>query len=165
MPCESHQVLEQARDGEGPSPTQDDPTTSSQDGLIPQEENNIQEQASSSQPFEQVQEGELIGPISQEQAQTNPQEQVQVDSQAQAQVEPQVQDSPPREFVDYKGITRSIKNSKKASRIELNKILGSISKGVVTRRKMEHLAKFSKHHSFISHFEPLKVIEALQDPD
>ena len=41
-------------------------------------------------------------------------------------------------------------------------ILGSIKKGVTTRKC---LANFCEHHSFVSCVEPLKVEEALDDPD
>ena len=41
-------------------------------------------------------------------------------------------------------------------------ILGSITKGVTTRKR---LANFCEHHSFVSCIEPLKVEEALDDPD
>jgi hypothetical protein len=41
-------------------------------------------------------------------------------------------------------------------------ICGSIKKGVTTRRLLAH---FCEHHSFISCVEPLKVEDALDDPD
>src|SRR3954470_12888126 len=41
-------------------------------------------------------------------------------------------------------------------------ILGSISKGVTTRKR---LANFCEHHPFVSCIEPLKVEEALDDPN
>ena len=41
-------------------------------------------------------------------------------------------------------------------------ILGSIHKGVTTRKR---LANFCEHHSFVSCIEPLKVEDALDDPD
>ena len=41
-------------------------------------------------------------------------------------------------------------------------ILGSITKGVTTRKR---LANFCEHHSFVSCIEPLKVEEALDDPN
>jgi hypothetical protein len=44
----------------------------------------------------------------------------------------------------------------------IGNILGSISKGVTTR---SHLATFCEHYSFVSSLEPLKVEEALTDPD
>jgi hypothetical protein len=44
----------------------------------------------------------------------------------------------------------------------VDNILGSISKGVTTRSR---LATFCEHYSFVSSLEPLKVEEALGDPD
>jgi hypothetical protein len=44
----------------------------------------------------------------------------------------------------------------------VDNILGSISKGVTTRSR---LATFYEHYSFVSSLEPLKVEEALDDPD
>ena len=44
----------------------------------------------------------------------------------------------------------------------MDNILGSISKGVTTRSR---LAIFCEHYSFVSSLEPLKVEEALDDPD
>ena len=44
----------------------------------------------------------------------------------------------------------------------VDNILGSISKGVTTRSR---LATFCEHYSFVSSLEPLKVDEALDDPD
>ena len=44
----------------------------------------------------------------------------------------------------------------------VDNILGSISKGVTTRSR---LAIFCEHYSFVSFLEPLKVDEALDDPD
>jgi hypothetical protein len=44
----------------------------------------------------------------------------------------------------------------------LDNILGSIQRGVTTHSR---LANFCEHCSFISSFEPLKVEEALGDPD
>ena len=41
-------------------------------------------------------------------------------------------------------------------------ILGSIQRGVTTRSR---LATFCEHYSFVSSLEPLKVEEALDDPD
>ena len=57
----------------------------------------------------------------------------------------------------------------KSSDIIVDRILGNISKGVLTRRElakqMALLSTFSEFHAFVSSFEPLKVHEALQDPD
>jgi hypothetical protein len=44
----------------------------------------------------------------------------------------------------------------------IDQILGDISKGVTTRSR---LANFCEHYSFVSSIEPLRVEEALQDPD
>ena len=44
----------------------------------------------------------------------------------------------------------------------VDNILGSIRRGVTTRSR---LATFCEHCSFVSSLEPLKVDEALDDPD
>jgi hypothetical protein len=44
----------------------------------------------------------------------------------------------------------------------VDNILGSINKGVTTHSR---LATFCEHYSFVSSLEPLKVEEALDDPD
>ena len=44
----------------------------------------------------------------------------------------------------------------------MDNILGSITKGVTTRSR---LATFCEYYSFVSFLEPLKVDEALDDPD
>jgi hypothetical protein len=44
----------------------------------------------------------------------------------------------------------------------VDNILGSISKGVTNRSR---LATFCEYYSFVSSLEPLKVEEALDDPD
>ena len=44
----------------------------------------------------------------------------------------------------------------------VDNILGSIIKGITTRSR---LATFCEHYSFVSSLEPLKVEEALGDPD
>ena len=44
----------------------------------------------------------------------------------------------------------------------VDNILGSIRRGVTTRSR---LASFCEHYSFVSSLEPLKVDEALGDPD
>jgi hypothetical protein len=41
-------------------------------------------------------------------------------------------------------------------------ILGDISKGVITRSRV---ANFCEHYSFVSSIEPLRVEEALKDPN
>ena len=59
------------------------------------------------------------------------------------------------------------KRQKAALRLQMlqhstDNILGSINKGVTTRKR---LVNFCEHHSFVSCIEPLKVEEALDDPD
>jgi hypothetical protein len=44
----------------------------------------------------------------------------------------------------------------------LDKILGDINKGLIIR---SGLANFCEHYSFVSSIEPVRVEEALQDPD
>jgi hypothetical protein len=44
----------------------------------------------------------------------------------------------------------------------LENVVGSVCKGVSTRRQ---LSNFSSHHAFVSSVEPKKVYEALEDPD
>ena len=44
----------------------------------------------------------------------------------------------------------------------VDNILGSIRRGVTTR---SHLASFCEHYSFVFSLEPLKIDEALGDPD
>ena len=49
--------------------------------------------------------------------------------------------------------------------MKVDKVLGSISSGVVTRRHHALLITYCQHHAFVSSFEPLKVHEALVDSD
>jgi hypothetical protein len=44
----------------------------------------------------------------------------------------------------------------------INNILDDIEKGVTTRSRV---ANFCEHYLFVSSFEPLKVEDALHDPD
>ena len=97
-----------------------------------------QEQASNPQPFEQDQEGEQEPTTSQDQAQD----------------EVHDLDHSREEFVGHDGLVRRIKASSKSSDMQVNKILGSISKVVVTRRKISSLTTFCQHHAFVSYFEP-----------
>jgi hypothetical protein len=60
---------------------------------------------------------------------------------------------------------RRVKAATKASDLKVDKILGDISRGVTTRRQHALIATFCGHHAFVSSFEPLKVHEALKDPD
>ena len=77
------------------------------------------------------------------------QDQSQIEEEAQ-QVQQQTQISHPR-------VHQSIKKDH-----PVDNILGSITKGVTTRSR---LATFCEHYSFVSSLEPLKVDEALDDPD
>jgi hypothetical protein len=62
-------------------------------------------------------------------------------------------------------LKRRIKAATKASDLQVDKILGDISKGVSTHRQLALLATFCGHHTFVSSFEPQKVHEALGDLD
>jgi hypothetical protein len=58
-----------------------------------------------------------------------------------------------------------IKAATKASDLQVDRILGDISKGVSTRRQLALLATFCGNHAFVSSFEPQKVHESLKDLD
>jgi hypothetical protein len=75
------------------------------------------------------------------------------------------QDKPQEEFVGHDGLKRRIKATTKASDLQVDKILGDISKGVSTHRQHALLATFCGHHAFVSSSEPQNVHEALGDPD
>ena len=156
LPMEIHQVVNQAPCEEAPSSTQAEPSSTqvepsstSQEEPPTQEESHTEEQETSPQPLEQ----------DQEEIQDDP------TSQGQAQEDVHDQGRTREEFVDHEGTLRKIKAASKASGMQVDKILGSISKGVVTRRHMALLSTFCEHHAFVSSFEPLKVHEALEDPD
>jgi hypothetical protein len=114
---------------------------------------HTQEQTSSPQANEQDQDGEQNVTTSQDQAQEDDHDQR--PSQA--------------EFVDHEGIVCQVKAATKSSDIMVDRILGNISMGVLTRRElatqMALLCTSSEFHAFVSSFEPLKVHEALQDSD
>jgi hypothetical protein len=166
LPCETHHHEDQANNGDDSSSTQVEPSStqvelsstqvepmSSQEEPITQEEMHTQEQTSRSQANEQDQDGEQNVTTSQDQAQEDDHDQR--PSQA--------------EFIDHEGIVHQVKAATKSSDIMVDHILGNISKGVLTRRElakqMALLCTFSEFHVFVSSFEPLKVHEALQDPD
>jgi hypothetical protein len=132
-----------------PSSTQVEPSSPSQEEQDSQEETQALEQPPSPQPHEQDQ-GDDQEPHS---------------SQYQAQEDGHDQDKPQEEFVGHDGLKRRIKATTKASDLQVNKILGDISKGVSTRRQLALLTTFCGHHAFVSSFEPQKVHEALGDPD
>ena len=93
---------------------------------ISQEEIHNQEQDLSSPSVEQDQEGEQESTSSQDQAQD----------------EVHDLDHSKEEFVGYDGMVWRVKASSKSSDMHVNKILGSISKGVVTRKKLTALTTF-----------------------
>jgi hypothetical protein len=104
-----------------------------------------QEQSSSPQPREQDQ-----GPST---------------TQDQAQEDGHDQDKSQEEFIGHDGLKRRINTATKASDLQVNKILGDISKGVSTLIQLALLATFCGHHAFVSSFEPQKVHKALSDLD
>jgi hypothetical protein len=136
-----------------PSTTQVEPPSPPQEEQATQEELRTEEQESSPQSLEQDQEVEQEPSTPQGRAQEQEVEDV------------HDQDQPKELFVGYDGMVRRVKAATKASGLHVDKILGSISKGVVTRRHVALLTLFCEHHSFVSSFEPLKVQEALLDSD
>jgi hypothetical protein len=132
-----------------PRSTQVEPSSPSQVEQDSQEETQAQEQPPSPQPHEQDQGDDQELHSSQDQAQEDGHD----------------QDKPQEEFVGHDGLKRCIKAATKASDLQVDKILGDISKGVSTCRQLALLATFCGHHAFVSSFEPQKVHEALGDPD
>jgi hypothetical protein len=132
-----------------PSSNQVDSSSPSQVEQDSQEEMQAQEQSASPQPCKQDQ-GDHQGPST---------------TQDQAQEDGHDQDKPQEEFIGHDGLKRCIKAATKASDLQVDKILGDISKGVSTRRQLALLATFCGHHAFVSSFEPQKVYEALSDPN
>jgi hypothetical protein len=57
---------------------------------------------------------------------------------------------------------KKIESTLRRRSISLENVVGSVRKGVSTRRQ---LSNFSSHHAFVSCVEPKKVYEALEDPD
>jgi hypothetical protein len=107
-----------------PRTTQVEPSSPSQVEQDSQEETHAQEQPPSPQPHEQDQ-GDVQEPPS---------------SQDQAQEDGHDQDKPQEEFVGHDGLKRRIKAATKASDLQVDKILGDISKGVSTYRQLALLA-------------------------
>jgi hypothetical protein len=165
-PVEGHLVAE----GEELCSTQVEPSPSQTQA--PQLEDN-QEQAQSPPPSEQgqVQDQPKVG------VETPHDEQGQAHDHEQAQDFEQVQDTcedghknrgndqvASNESLKEAQIRQELRRAHKLKRQEhiLDNVLGSIRKGVSTRRQ---LASFSSHHAFISCVEPQKVYEALEDQD
>ncbi|KAK1601292.1 hypothetical protein QYE76_018137, partial [Lolium multiflorum] len=132
-----------------PSSTQVEPSSATQDLSSTQDEPHSEEQEESPQPTEQDRDDD------QETSSTH----------VQAQVVPHDQVLARDEFIDHEGTIRKIKAATRASDMKVDHVLGSISKGVVTRRHHALLITYCQHHAFVSSFEPLKVHEALVDPD
>ncbi|KAK1607550.1 hypothetical protein QYE76_031223 [Lolium multiflorum] len=132
-----------------PSSTQVEPSSATQDLSSTQDEPHPEEQEESPQLTEQDHDDD------QETSSTH----------VQAQVVPHDQVLARDEFIDHEGTIRKIKASTRASDMKVDQVLGSISKGVVTRRHHALLITYCQHHAFVSSFEPLKVDEALVDPD
>ncbi|KAK1696014.1 hypothetical protein QYE76_012711 [Lolium multiflorum] len=132
-----------------PSSTQVEPSSATQDLSSTQDEPHSAEQEESPQPTEQDHDDD------QETSSTH----------VQAQVVPRDQVLARDEFIDHEGTIRKIKAATRASDMKVDHVLGSISKGVVTRRHHALLITYCQHHAFVSSFEPLKVHEDLVDPD
>ncbi|KAK1627969.1 hypothetical protein QYE76_002284 [Lolium multiflorum] len=132
-----------------PSSTQVEPSSATQDVSSTQDEPHPEKQEESPQPTEQDHDDD------QETSSTH----------VQAQVVPHDQVLARDEFIDHEGTIRKIKAATRASDMKVDLVLGSISKGVVTRRHHALLMTYCQHHAFVSSFEPLKVHEALVDPD
>ncbi|KAK1693749.1 hypothetical protein QYE76_010446 [Lolium multiflorum] len=132
-----------------PSSTQAEPSSATQEPSSTQDESHSEEQEESPHPTEQDHDDD------QETSSTH----------VQAQVVPHDQALARDEFIDHEGTIRKIKAATRASDMKVDHVLGSISRGVVTRRHHALLITYCQHHAFVSSFEPLKVHEALVDPD
>jgi hypothetical protein len=155
LPCEDPPSQESPHEEDSrstqvePSSTQVEPSSPSQVEQDSQEEMQAQEQPSSPQPHEQYQGDDQELRSTQDQAQEDGHD----------------QEKPQEEFVGHNGLKRHIKAATKASDLQVDKILGDISKGVSTCRQLALLATFCGHHAFVSSFEPQKVHKALRDLD
>ncbi|KAM0872543.1 hypothetical protein ACQ4PT_038661 [Festuca glaucescens] len=132
-----------------PSSTQAEPSSAAQDSSSTQDEPHSEEQEENPHFPEQDQDAD----------------QESSSSHGQAQVAPHDQELARDEFIDHEGTIRKIKAASRASDMKVDQVLGSISKGVVTRRHHALLITYCQHHAFVSSFELLKVHEALVDPD
>ena len=146
VPVEQGSINEE---GEARS-TQAQPSTSLEGDHISQDELPSQDQVINPQLNEQDKEDV---PAQEENIMPSP---------SQAQDEGQVHSIVPQANEDLAPRPRRIRASTISSGISVDKILGSLSKGVSTRRQ---LASFCKHHAFVANFEPTKIDEALEDPD
>ncbi|KAK1653507.1 hypothetical protein QYE76_071312 [Lolium multiflorum] len=129
--------------------TQAEPSSATQEPSSTQVESHSEEQEESPHPTEQDHDDDQETSSTHDQAQVVPHDQVLARD----------------EFIDHEGTIRKIKAATRASDMKVDQVLGSISKGVVTRRHHALLITYCQHHAFVSSFEPLKVHEALVDPD
>ncbi|KAK1627483.1 hypothetical protein QYE76_001798 [Lolium multiflorum] len=132
-----------------PSSTQAEPSSATQEPSSTQDESHSEEQEESPHSTEQDHDDDQETSSTHDQAQVVPHDQVLARD----------------EFIDHEGTIRKIKAATRASDMKVDQVLGSISRGVVTRRHHALLITYCQHHAFVSSFEPLKVHEALVDPD
>ncbi|KAK1666694.1 hypothetical protein QYE76_054853 [Lolium multiflorum] len=132
-----------------PSSTQVEPSSATQEPSSTQDESQSKEQEEDPHSTEQDHDDDQETSSTHDQAQVVPHDQVLARD----------------EFIDHEGTVRKIKAATRASDMKVDQVLGSISRGVVTRRHHALLITYCQHHAFVSSFEPLKVHEALVDPD
>ncbi|KAK1612128.1 hypothetical protein QYE76_035801 [Lolium multiflorum] len=132
-----------------PSSTQAEPSSATQEPSSTQDESQSEEQEEDPHSTEQDHDDDQETSSTHDQAQVVPHDQVLARD----------------EFIDHEGTVRKIKAATRASDMKVDQVLGSISRGVVTRRHHALLITYCQHHAFVSSFEPLKVHEALVDPD
>ena len=132
-----------------PSSTQAEPSSATQEPSSTQDESQSEEQEEDPHSMEQDHDDDQETSSTHDQAQVVPHDQVLARD----------------EFIDHEGTIRKIKAATRASDMKVDQVLGSISRGVVTRRHHALLITYCQHHAFVSSFEPLKVHEALVDPD
>ncbi|KAK1628875.1 hypothetical protein QYE76_003190 [Lolium multiflorum] len=132
-----------------PSSTQAEPSSATQEPSSTQDESHSEEQEESPHPTEKDHDDDQETSSTHDQAQVVPHDRVLARD----------------EFIDHEGTIQTIKAATRASDMKVDQVLGSISKEVVTRRHHALLITYCQHHAFVSSFEPLKVHEALIDPD
>ncbi|KAK1649439.1 hypothetical protein QYE76_067244 [Lolium multiflorum] len=132
-----------------PSSTQAEPSSATQEPSSTQDESQSEEQEEDHHSMEQDHDDDQETSSTHDRAQVVPHDQVLARD----------------EFIDHEGTIRKIKAATRASDMKVDQVLGSISRGVVTRRHHALLITYCQHHAFVSSFEPLKVHEALVDPD
>ncbi|KAK1609775.1 hypothetical protein QYE76_033448 [Lolium multiflorum] len=130
-----------------PSSTQVEPSSATQDASSTQDEPHPEEQEESPQPTEQDHDDD------QETSSTH----------VQAQVVPHDQVLARDEFIDHEGTIRKIKAATRASDMKVDQVLGSISRGVVTRRHHALLITYCQHHGCVSSF-PSERNQGLIEP-